>query len=179
MNFISTRDKNRVVTFTEALFQGLSPDGGLYIPEGKINLSSLFSSFSEDTSFLEIASKMTYALLNDTFTEEQAHIVAKNAFTFNPAIVDLNSSISILELFHGKSCAFKDYGASFLAASMEALLDKNKGQAVILTATSGDTGSAVAQAFVNKKNVDVVILYPSGRVSPLQEKQLTSIGNNI
>ncbi|MBI9096835.1 MAG: threonine synthase [Spirochaetaceae bacterium] len=179
MKFISTRDNGNIVNFSQALFQGLAPDGGLYIPKEKKDLSQLINSFSEKTSFVEIASEITYALLKDTFSKTQSQEIAEKAFTFQPKIVNLNNKISILELFHGRSCAFKDFGASFLAQSMEVLLEEKDKKAVILTATSGDTGSAVAQAFVNKDNIDVIILYPSGRVSPLQEKQLTSIGSNI
>lgn len=179
MNFISTRDKNNKVSFSEALFQGLAKDGGLFVPKEKADLSSLFNSFSKETTFVEIASKMTSSLLGDTFSPQQSLEISEKAFTFSPEIIDLKNGISILELFHGRSCAFKDYGASFLALTMEALLEKKNKKAVILTATSGDTGSAVAQAFVGKENIEVVILYPSGRVSPLQEKQLTTIGSNI
>lgn len=179
MNFISTRDKNNIVNFSQALFQGLAQDGGLFIPEESADLRRLFNSFSKTTSFIEIASRITSSLLSDTFTSKQAQKIAEEAFTFSPKIVRLSNKISILELFHGKSCAFKDYGASFLALTMEALLEEKNRKAIILTATSGDTGSAVAQAFVGKENIEVVILYPSGRVSPLQEKQLTTIGSNI
>jgi len=179
MKFISTRDNNNIVNFSQALFQGLAPDGGLYIPQETKDLGKLINSFTEKSTFVEIAAEMTYSLLNDTFSREQAQSIAEKAFTFSPEIIDLNNDISILELFHGKSCAFKDYGASFLAQSMETLLEEKEKKAVILTATSGDTGSAVAQAFVGKENIEVVILYPSGRVSPLQEKQLTTIGSNI
>ncbi len=179
MNFKSTRDKNNIVNFSQALFQGLAQDGGLFIPEETADLKDLFNSFTKDTSFVEIASKMTASLLSDTFTPRQAQKIAEKAYTFSPKIVNLNNDISILELFHGNSCAFKDYGASFLALAMETLLEEKEKKAVILTATSGDTGSAVAQAFVGKENIEVVILYPSGRVSPLQEKQLTTIGSNI
>jgi len=179
MKFISTRNDKNIVNFSQALFQGLAPDGGLFIPRDTADLKDLFNSFSESTSFVEIASKMTATLLSDTFTPAQAQTIAEKAYTFSPAIVDLKNDFSILELFHGKSCAFKDYGASFLALAMETLLEEKERKAVILTATSGDTGSAVAQAFAGKENIEVVILYPSGRVSPLQEKQLTTIGSNI
>lgn len=179
MKFISTRDTNNIVNFSEALFQGLAPDGGLYIPRETKDLSNIINSFTENSSFVEIAAEITHSLLDDTFTKEEAKKIAEKAFTFSPEIIDLKNNISILELFHGKSCAFKDYGASFLAQTMDTLLSQKDKKAVILTATSGDTGSAVAQAFVNKENIDVVILYPSGRVSPLQEKQLTTIGSNI
>lgn len=179
MKFISTRDDKNIVNFSQALFQGLAPDGGLFIPRETADLRDLFNSFSENTSFIEIASKITATLLSDTFTPEQAQKIAEEAYTFSPEIVSLKNDISVLELFHGRSCAFKDYGASFLALAMETLLEEKERKAVILTATSGDTGSAVAQAFAGKENIEVVILYPSGRVSPLQEKQLTTIGSNI
>lgn len=179
MKFISTRNNKDIVDFSTALFRGLAPDGGLYVPAEKADLRKLFKSFTADTSFQEIAGSMISQLLADTFTEEQSDEIARNAFDFSPAITDLKNNISILELYHGHSCAFKDFGASFLAQSMDTLLKDRNRKAVILTATSGDTGSAVAQAFVGKENIDVVILYPSGRVSPLQEKQLTTLGNNI
>lgn len=179
MNFISTRNKDNIVNFSQALFQGLAQDGGLFIPQETADLKDLFNSFSKDTSFVDIASQMTSSLLSDTFTPKQARSISEKAFTFSPKIVNLKNDISILELFHGRSCAFKDYGASFLALAMETLLEEKDKKAVILTATSGDTGSAVAQAFVDKENIEVVILYPSGRVSPLQEKQLTTLGSNI
>ena len=124
MKFVSTRDKKNIVNFSEALFQGLAPDGGLYIPNERADLSHLFNSFSEITTFNEIASEVTYALLQDTFTKSQAEDISEKAFTFRPEIIDLKNEISILELFHGRSCAFKDYGASFLAQSVETLLEE-------------------------------------------------------
>lgn len=179
MQFVSTRNNRDIVDFQTALFRGLAPDGGLYVPVENANLSELFSKFYNETTFQEIAGKMINNLLSSTFSEEQSYSIAEIAFPFSPKIVNLDHNISILELFHGKSSAFKDFGASFLAQTMDTLLTNKDEKALILTATSGDTGSAVAQAFVGKKNIDVVILYPSGRVSPLQEKQLTTLGSNI
>lgn len=179
MQFVSTRDKNDIVDFSTALFRGLAPDGGLYVPAEKADLTELFSSFNSDSTFQEVASGIIATLLGDTFSKSQSEEITAKAFDFSPAIKELKNNVSILELFHGHSCAFKDFGASFLAQSMDTLLKNKNEKAVILTATSGDTGSAVAQAFVGKDNIDVVILYPSGRVSPLQEKQLTTLGHNI
>ncbi|MBB6482339.1 threonine synthase [Spirochaeta isovalerica] len=179
MHFYSTRNSDDMVDFSTALFQGLAPDGGLYIPAEQADLSVIFSRFGNETSFTEIAGEMIFSLLRSTFNRSQSFDIAEKAFPFSPEITELQNNISILELFHGKSCAFKDFGASFLAQSMDTLLKKRERKAVILTATSGDTGSAVAQAFVGKNNIEVVILYPSGRVSPLQEKQLTTLGENI
>ena len=179
MQFASTRDNSIKMSFQEALFQGLAPDGGLFYPTVFPDMSKLFSSFSKNTSFNEIASSVIFTLLNDEISEKDSKILAENAFNFIPKIRKLNENLQILELFHGPSSAFKDFGASFLATSMEYFLKTKSENAVILTATSGDTGSAVAKAFFKKKNIDVVILYPKGRISPLQEKQMTTLGKNI
>ncbi|MCQ2603484.1 MAG: threonine synthase [Spirochaetia bacterium] len=179
MKFISTRDKNRVVSFKEAVFQGLSPEGGLFVPDSVPDLSQLFAGMTAETPFNEAASALTAAILKDELSPDRAAKICERAFFFKPELVDTGNGIFIEELFHGPSSAFKDFGACFLAASMEEFLQAENRRAIILTATSGDTGSAVAQAFFNKKNIDVVILYPSGRVSPLQEKQLTTLGKNV
>jgi len=180
MFFRSTRDNTGTeLPFNKAIFQGLAPDGGLYVPVQPVDMRDLFLSFNENTSFVTIASEMVQALLPDLFDKKRADKIAEKAFPFVPKIAPLTEDVSILELFHGPSCAFKDFGASFLANSMEEFLEDASQKAVILTATSGDTGSAVARAFTGKKNIDVVILYPSGRVSPLQEKQLTTSGGNV
>jgi threonine synthase len=179
MKFFSTRDPATRVSFQEALFQGLAPDGGLYIPEEDLQLQTHFKALDKNSSFHEIAALVTAYLLKGEVDGGSVHRIIKNAFPFEPKLVLLDDTLSILELFHGPSCAFKDFGASFLAAAMEEFLQHSDRKAVILTATSGDTGSAVAQAFHNKKNIAVVILYPSGRVSPLQEKQLTTLGGNV
>jgi threonine synthase len=179
LKFFSTRDKNEAVSFKEAIFRGLAPDGGLYMPEKTPDLSGLIESFTPETSFNEIATCITSALLSDELGTEAPKQICSRAFDFEPRLVEVDENISVLELYHGPSCAFKDFGASFLASSMEELLKTDSRKAMILTATSGDTGSAVARAFYEKENIEVVILYPSGRVSPLQEKQLTTLGKNI
>jgi len=179
MKFISTRNPGVRVTFEEALFQGLAPDGGLYIPEESLELQTHFKALGKQSTFHEIAALVTAYLLKGELDAAAVHRIVRNAFPFEPKLVKVDDHLSILELFHGPSCAFKDFGASFLASAMEEYLQHSDRKAVILTATSGDTGSAVATAFYGKKNIDVVILYPSGRVSPLQEKQLTTLGGNI
>lgn len=179
MTFHSTRSLGQEVSFKEAIFQGLAPDGGLYQPTQELNLRGGLSAFGPQTSFVEVAQFLARAIVGDDFGQEQLRSMVEKAFPFSPKLIQLDDEEFILELFHGPSCAFKDYGASFLATIMEAYLDKERERAIILTATSGDTGSAVAQAFFGKENIDVVILYPSGRVSPSQEKQLTTLGGNI
>ena len=179
MKFYSTRNKKHLVSFKEAIFQGLSPEGGLYNPAEMPNLSNLFNSMDEKTSFIDSSAMLASEILKDDLSAERVKSVCAKAFPFKPEITDAGDNIFILELYHGPSCAFKDFGAFFLAAAMEELLAGDDRKAIILTATSGDTGSAVAQAFHNKKNIDVIILYPSGRVTPLQEKQLTTLGGNV
>ncbi len=179
MRFYSTRDRDRSVDFREAIFTGLAPDGGLYHPDSEPRLREVILRSPADRPFVEIAAELVHELLPETFDAEAAAAVCRRAFPFAPKLVSLTDQILLLELFHGPSCAFKDFGASFLAAAMEYLLDGENHRAVILTATSGDTGSAVARAFHDRPGIDVVILYPSGRVSPLQEQQLTTIGGNI
>jgi threonine synthase len=132
-----------------------------------------------ETTFAEVAQTITSALFADELSTEQIERVIARAFPFRPELSRLTEEIYLLELYHGPSCAFKDYGASYLASVMEEFLAGEDGRAVILTATSGDTGGAVAHAFYGRSNIDVVVLYPSGRVSPLQEKQLTTLGGNI
>ncbi len=178
MQFKSTRG-NEQTSFKEALFQGLAPDGGLYQPVTEPDLRSAIRSISRTTKFSEVAEIMTAALFPDEFDPDEAGAICRAAFPFSPELRVVDENRSILELFHGPSCAFKDFGASFLATVMESHLAEGNRKAIVLTATSGDTGSAVAQAFHGKNNIEVAILYPSGRVSPLQEQQLTTVGGNV
>lgn len=178
MKLFSTRDNNHKSIYKDAIFQGLAPDGGLYFPESFPDMSTFFNE-CRGYSFNAIAEHVVYELLKDETSKESVKRIVNNAFNFKPEIMRVSEDISILELYTGPTCAFKDYGASFLASSMEEFLGERKEKAVILAATSGDTGSAVAKAFEGKDNIEVVILYPSGKVSPLQEKQLTTIGGNI
>ena len=179
MRFTDTRDRSVSVSFQDAIFTGLAESGGLYYADKNPDLTRLFASFTPQTSFNEIAAETAYAFLSDELTKTQVADIVQNAFQFEPKLKRICNNIISLELFHGPSLSFKDFGASFLASSMEAYLGRQSRRAVILTATSGDTGSAVARAFYKKANIDVVILYPSGKVSPLQEKQLTTLGENI
>ena len=167
------------LTFIDAIFQGLAPDGGLYVPSRYMDLSGYINALSADITFNELVAQMTHRLFPAEFSIEDARNISNRAFDFVPKVETLTENIMLLELFHGPSCAFKDFGASYLASIMEKRITNTDEPLTILTATSGDTGSAVAQAFHKKKNINVVILFPSQRVSPLQEKQLTGLGDNI
>lgn len=167
------------VGFREAVFAGLAPDGSLYRPVGTHDLSELFASFDGRTSYRACASRMTERLLAPEVDGALARRIAERAFAFSPVLRRLDERRQLLELFHGPTCAFKDFGAQFLAAAMEAFAETAGARIQVLVATSGDTGSAVAHAFHDRSGIDVVILYPSGRVSELQEKQLTTLGGNV
>ena len=177
--YVSTRDSSISAEFRSVVFRGLAPDGGLYMPTETPMLSNALESCGSDISFVELSERVLPLIFPDDIDERTAADVARTAFPFAPQIHQLHERLSVLELFHGPSCAFKDFGASFLAHMMEHYLGKGGEKAVILTATSGDTGSAVARAFHGRDNLEVVILYPSGRVSHLQEQQLTTLGGNV
>jgi threonine synthase len=183
MKFISTRAGSATggtpVTFRQAVFSGLPSDGGLYIPAEQPDLRDRIAGFCAQTSFIEITTAVVEKLIGDELSRETMRGVCERAFTFEPALRPLEEKLTLLELFHGPTCAFKDFGAAFLASVMEEFLLQESRRAVILVATSGDTGSAVARAFQGKANIEVVILYPSGRVSALQEQQLTTVGGNV
>jgi threonine synthase len=183
MKFISTRvgsaTGRKPVTFRQAVFSGLPTDGGLYVPTEQPDLRARIAGFSEQTSFTELAAVVVEELIGDELGPEAVRRVCQRAFTFEPTLQPLEEKLTLLELFHGPTCAFKDFGAAFLASVMEEFLLQESRRAVILAATSGDTGSAVARAFQGKTNIEVVILYPSGRVSALQEQQLTTVGGNV
>ncbi len=179
MRFASTSHPGQVVSFRDALFTGLAPDGGLYHPVDAPDLGALMPSLQRLPSFQEAAEESCAALLSPEIPPDRARALARRALPFSPVLRRVDERILLLELFHGPTCAFKDFGAQFLAAAMEALLQGETTRIQILVATSGDTGSAVARAFHGRQNIDVVILYPSGRVSGLQEKQLTTLGGNV
>ncbi len=179
MTFASTRGRSAPVGFREAVFRGLADDGGLYHPTSMPDLSRVFRGLEPDAPFAETARRVALDLFADELGRESVERIVRKAFTFGPVLVEADERRLVLELFHGPSYAFKDFGAAFLAATMEEMIAQAGGEAVILVATSGDTGSAVARAFAGRKNIRVVILYPSGRVSRLQEMQLTTIGGNV
>jgi len=180
LRYTSTRDRGGAeVGFRTAVFQGLAPDGGLFHPVGEVSVRGVLESLPRNAPFAEIAAAALQPLLAEEFSPERVARLAQEAFPFEPQLTSLHPRHHVLELFHGPSCAFKDFGASFLAHVMEDSLVEHNERAIILTATSGDTGSAVARAFFRRRNIEVVILYPSGRVSPLQEQQLTTLGENV
>ena len=179
MKLYSTNNKAHFVGLKEAVLKGLPEDNGLYMPERIPTLPSSFLENLEQYSFQDIAFTVANTLLQNALPESELKNIVYEAVNFPAPVVDLNDSLHILELFHGPSLAFKDFGARFMARLMGYFNKEEEKDLVILVATSGDTGGAVAYGFLNTPGIRVVILYPSGKVSPLQEKQLTTLGNNI
>ncbi|MBO0939726.1 threonine synthase [Fibrella sp. HMF5335] len=180
MKFYSTNSPNQLVSSQEALFQSLPADGGLYMPESIPVLPTSFLSDLSGRSLPEIASVLTSLWLGDELTASDIDTLVTRAFPFDTPLVELEADrLYALELFHGPSLAFKDIGARFMAGLMSHYADRLSREIHILVATSGDTGGAVAMGFHNVSGVRVSILYPKGRVSLLQEKQLTTLGGNI
>ena len=179
MKLYSTNHQSPDVDLAEAVFRGLPPDNGLYMPTEFTPLSLSFWDNVQNLSLQEIAFEVSNALIGADVPAEDLRQIVNSAIDFSAPIVEVEANTYCLELFHGPSMAFKDFGARFMAALMSYFLHKSQKQIHILVATSGDTGGAVAQGFFKTPNIDVTILYPSGKVSEIQEKQLTTLGENI
>jgi len=177
MKFVSTRKSSEPVNASTAIIQGLAPDGGLYVPESFPSLANL--NIHEISSYPELAFEVLAPFFKDDPLESELAEICLNAFNFPVPLVPLKPEQMILELFHGPTAAFKDFGARFLAFSMERILKREGKKLTILVATSGDTGGAVAAAFANRENITVKVLFPKGRVSKRQQAQLTCWGGNI
>lgn len=178
MKFISTNGDAPPVTFKEAILRGLAPDGGLYVPHEFPSVNSGFLDLVSRQNLQDIAYEIT-RLFVDEIKPEYLKKMLDEAINFNAPLVHLHGDRYILELFHGPTMAFKDFGARFMSRLFSALHDDKQKDIVILAATSGDTGSAVAQGFLGVEGIKVCLLYPSGKVSKLQEQQITTAGHNI
>jgi len=179
MKLYSTKNHTEFVSLSEAVLKGLPDDNGLFMPESIPLLPKEFIQNIENYSFSEIAFQVSKTLLAGAIPENDLLEIINQSINFPAPVVSLDENTHILELFHGPSLAFKDFGARFMAQLMSYFNRGNDRELVILVATSGDTGGAVAAGFYTALGIKVVILYPSGKVSPLQEKQLTTLGNNI
>ena len=177
MKFYSTRDKSqKLFALADAAFMGLAPDGGLFLPERipQIDMASVEELAVK--SYADMALYLAQSIFDDVDADVMERVV-RDAYDFPIELKSLGDNLHTLELFHGPTHAFKDFGARFMGRMTGVLNDE--GELVILTATSGDTGSAVAHGFYGVEGVRVVILYPDGKVSPLQEAQMTTLGGNI
>ena len=167
------------MSFREAVIQGLPEDNGLYFPSGIPKLPDDFFSRMKSMDLPEIGFNVLQPYVHEDIGDSDLYEILKETVDFDIPLVHICDRIWALELFHGPTLAFKDVGARFLARCLSHFAISADQKVTVLVATSGDTGSAVGQGFLNVPNVDVVILYPSGKVSPLQEKQLTTLGGNI
>ena len=178
MKFYSTENKSLRSTFKEALFLGMPSDRGLYMPGNIPNLSNYFTPESK-MSIQEIGFLVAEKFIDKELSNNDIYDIIENSITFNAPNKHLYNSIFCLELFHGPTFAFKDFGARFMARCMEKFIRQNNKTTNILVATSGDTGSAVANGFYDVEGINVIILFPKGKVSQIQEKQLTTLDKNI
>ncbi|MEY4647069.1 MAG: Threonine synthase [Bacteroidota bacterium] len=179
MKLYSTKHESADVDLQEAIFRGLPPDNGLYMPYEIPAMPASFFESIHTLSLPEIAKAVCQNLLGDDLSVAEIEGIIDSSMTFEAPVVPLEENVGVLELFHGPSMAFKDFGARFMAAIMSHYLLKAKREIRILVATSGDTGGAVAQGFYNTPGISVTILYPRGKVSDIQEKQLTTLGGNV
>ncbi len=179
MQYYSLHHKSPKTSFKKAVIEGLAKDRGIYFPEKITPLDDAFIQNISDYTNHEIAFKVIEQFVGDEIPEAILKDIIKNTLTFDFPIVEITNNIASLELFHGPTMAFKDVGAKFMAQCLEYFNKDSKEEVTVLVATSGDTGGAVANGFLDAKGVNVVILYPSGKVSDIQEKQLTTLGKNI
>ncbi len=180
MNYYSLNKTATNVSFKEAVIQGLAPDKGLYFPEEITELSIDFIANIEKYSNIEIAFEVIKQFVGDEIPESNLKQIILETLCFEFPTVKVEKNIYSLELYHGPTMAFKDVGARFMSRCLGYFnKDRKENKNTVLVATSGDTGGAVASGFLGVTGVDVVILYPSGKVSDIQERQLTTLGRNI
>lgn len=179
MKLYSTNNKNNIVDLREATMNSLPKDKGLYMPISIPHMESDFLNNLTHYSFPELAYRISKKLFDDFIPSREIERICYASINFPAPVVSLTDDLYTLELFHGPSLAFKDFGARYMAELMSYFIKDENTVLTILVATSGDTGGAVAAGFHGIENIEVIILYPSGKVSPLQEKQLTTWGDNI
>ncbi len=179
MNYYSLNQQSPIISFKEATIQGQAPDKGLYFPEKLPVVSKDLIDNIEIVSDIDIAFEVMKPYVEGAILDEDLYRIVKETVSFPIPLQRINENIFSLELFHGPTLAFKDIGARFMSRCLGHFLKNEQREVTVLVATSGDTGGAVANGFYGVENVSVVILYPKGRVSPVQEKQLTTLGKNI
>ena len=178
MRYYSTRNKSDPVSFATASLTGLAPDGGLYIPEAIPSYRESIRSSLGKMSFCDVAFETIKPFVREDIPDTVLEDIVQSAYPFNAVLVPVGDRL-VAELFHGPTAAFKDFGARFMARTF-AYLRRGEDKALhILVATSGDTGGAVADGFFGVEGITVTVLYPQGRVSPLQERQIAGLGGNI
>lgn len=179
MNYYSTQKKAPIVSLKEAVVRGLAPDRGLYMPERIEALPASFFEEIEHMSLQDIACRVAQAFFGEDIPTNDLEKIVRDTLSFDIPLEKVKDSIYSLELFHGPTLAFKDVGGRFMARLLRYLMQADDGKRVnVLVATSGDTGSAVANGFLGVEGIHVYVLYPKGKVSEVQEKQFASLGQN-
>ncbi len=179
MKYYSTNKQSPIVDFKDATIKGQAPDMGLYFPETIPRIDKELINNIEKYTKEEIAFRVIKPYIGDSIDNEKLYQIISETVNFPFPLIKVNDRIASLELFHGPTLAFKDVGARFMSRCLGHFVKNDSRKVTVLVATSGDTGGAVANGFYNVDGVEVVILYPSGKVSPVQEKQLTTLGKNI
>ena len=181
MKYYSTNGKAPIADLHKAVVKGLAEDRGLYMPEHINKLPKEFFDNIEKMSFQEIAYTVASAFFGEDVDPDALHDIVYDTLQFDCPVVNVKDNIYTLELFHGPTLAFKDVGARFMARLLQYFIkqENNHKEVNVLVATSGDTGSAVANGFLGVDGIHVYVLYPKGKVSPIQECQFTTLGKNI
>lgn len=181
MKYYSTNRKAPLATLEEAVKRGLAPDRGLYMPERIVRLPEEFFRDMGEMDFHEIAFAAASAFFGEDIPSRDLKDIVCDTLNFDTPVVNIHDNIWALELYHGPTLAFKDVGGRFMARMLSYFVrqEKTDRKTTVIVATSGDTGSAVANGFLGVEGIDVIVLYPSGKVSEIQEKQFTTLGQNI
>ena len=180
MQYYSTNGKAPMANLQKAVVKGLAEDRGLYMPERIEQLPKEFFQHIQDMSFQDIAYNVASAFFGEDVDLDALQEIVYDTLPFDCPVVKITDNIYTLELFHGPTLAFKDVGARFMALLLQYFIrEEGQEQVNVLVATSGDTGSAVANGFLGVEGIHVYVLYPKGKVSPIQECQFTTLGQNI
>ena len=179
MKFYSTKDKNSIVDLKTAVLSGMPRDNGLYMPVSLPKISSKELEELSDKTFQELSLYLASKLFKDDLPVNVLEKIISDAMTFDAPLVNIHDNVYALELFHGPTLAFKDFAARFMGRVMSYFVKQDNKTLKVIVATSGDTGSAVANSFYDVDNIEVIILYPSGKISKIQEQQIATLDKNI
>lgn len=179
MKYYSLNDNKNTASYSEAVIRGLAPDRGLYFPESTPRLDECFLTKIANKSMVEIGVEVMRPFVGGSIPDARLEKIVADTLCFDFPLIKINNNTATLELFHGPSMAFKDVGARFMARCIGYFNEQSPKKVTVLVATSGDTGGAVASGFLGIEGVEVIILYPKGKVSHIQELQLTTNGKNI
>ncbi|MBR5933706.1 MAG: threonine synthase [Treponema sp.] len=179
MRLTSTRDKTVNSSFANAIQNCMPSDGGLYVPDGTADLRRWILYTNENTSFASIAGALTSAFINNEYSPIICETIATKAFPFEPVLKQLDEKLFVLELFHGPTCCYRDFGVSYLINMLETTLHMENKNSILLDYTSGEHGSILAKSLEGKKHIKSVLLYPKGQVCGISEKDFIWNGGNI